>query len=164
MEDHREDKLEWFRQVPWDPIVRDYTQAGMEYLALEKGVTEFCALGFCWGAWALAKASADGIPFKAVAAAHPSFQVEASAFQGDAEKLMTSIQCPALLLPASNDAAYTKPGSDAVKKLKPGSLSIEFPDMKHGWSTRSNLDDERIRRDVNLVVEKIVEFLLRFSS
>ena len=215
--DTQPDIVAWFQNVSYDEIVEPDTVECFLFLKQQKNVTEFAALGFCWGAWAIGKTcqammqqSAIETPppppptttaatpensqqiitpqtttivpsWKAVVSPHPSFGIEKKVFGGDDVKLMQCIPnvCPLLLLPAGNDPQYTKPTSDEFLFLlqqqrhqqhsadtksngKCGSSkSIEFPEMKHGWTTRGDLLSNEIplKRDLVLALHEIVDFL-----
>lgn len=160
--DHSDNLLEWLQSVPYDPIVKKDTLLCIDYLRNDKGVVSFGAIGFCWGAWAIGKSSEDKIPFKVGVGIHPSFKVENLIFDGDAVSLMTNISFPLLLLSAENDLDYTKPGSPEVEELfKRGGDCILFSDMKHGWTTRGDLSDNKIKRDVKKALEDTLSFLSR---
>ena len=211
--DTQPDIVTWFQNVSYDEIVEPDTVECFLFLKQQKNVTEFAALGFCWGAWAIGKtcqalmqqsatevetaaaenwqemstaptATTTNVPsWKAVVSPHPSFGIEKKVFGGDDVKLMQCIPnvCPLLLLPAGNDPQYTKPTSDeflflqqqqqqlqnvaAVTKSNDksacSSKSIEFPEMKHGWTTRGDLFSNEIplKRDLVLALHEIVDFL-----
>jgi dienelactone hydrolase len=163
--DDHPDMKAWFTKVPYDPIVADDTDACIEYLKTEKGVSDFGAMGFCWGAWAIGKTCKERtptIPWKAVVSPHPSFAIEEKIFGGDAVGLMQSITCPLLLMPAGNDPAYTKPGSPEFQSLRATcskeSKSIAFEEMKHGWTTRGDMNDPAMKRDVEAALQETLKF------
>lgn len=67
--------------------------------------------------------------------------------------LAKHIRCPAYLFPAGNDPSNVKPHGEVIKILqdKFGSDkcgSHEFPDMVHGWTTRGDTSDPKVKRDV----------------
>lgn len=73
---------------------------------------------------------------------------------------------PQLLLPAGNDDDNIKPGGAVVETLasRPApvggaSKSHLFADMKHGWTTRGDLSDAAIKRDVDLAIKMTMDFL-----
>ena len=59
----------------WEEVLSADFEAIMQEFE-RVGVTSVGALGFCWGAWAWAKAAASGIDLKACAACHPSIKLE----------------------------------------------------------------------------------------
>lgn len=167
--DHTDDFLQWLQTTPYHPIVAQDTDACIEYLKQKVNVNagmhpealKLGTIGFCWGAWAIGKSSAAGIPWKVAVAPHPSFRIESAAFDGDEIGLMKQISCPLLLLPAENDAEYTKPGSPDLEEIvKRGGKSILFADMKHGWTTRGDMADENVERDVHRALDEMLDFLL----
>lgn len=157
--DHTDDFVAWIRRTPYETVVARDTQTCLDWLREHQGVTKVGAVGFCWGAWAVGRSSAAGVPWRAAVALHPSFGIERMAFGGDDVGLMQGISCPFLLLPAGNDAYYTKPGS-VLLLAAPKGRSILFPDMSHGWSTRGDRGDEKVDRDVKRALQETLDFLV----
>jgi dienelactone hydrolase len=161
--DHAHDFVSWIQSTPYDPLVANDTRLCLDYLESKHGVTNNVGtIGFCWGAWAIGKSSVAGIPWKVAVALHPSFKIERVAFQGDDVKLMQQISCPLLMLPAANDAEYTKPHSaELVGIVERGGKSILFRDMLHGWTTRGDMSNKNIERDVKEALRQTLEFLVQ---
>lgn len=160
--DHPDDFVAWIQSTPYDPLVAEDTRVCLEYLQSKHGITAIGTIGFCWGAWAIGKSSVAGIPWKVAVGLHPSFKIEKIGFHGDDVKLMQQIKCPLLLLPAANDAEYTKPHSDElVEIVGRGGKSIVFPDMVHGWTTRGDMSDKNIERDVKEALRQTLDFLVQ---
>ena len=93
---------------------------------------------------------------------HPSLHVE-SRFGRNYADLLAAQNCPVLVGAAANDPDWTKPGGDWEKSstaLGFGEKSkfYDFADMQHGWSTRGDIKDEKIARDVNLAFDRVLEF------
>jgi len=142
------DPMAWVAKFPYASVVGPDLQRLISWLQ-EKGATSIGAMGFCWGVWALAKASASGLPLKCGVGAHPSTRLEEVAFGGDELRMMKALQMPLLLLPAGSDPPTLKPGGDVANavELKGGS-SREFPGMKHGWVSRGELTDPAVKASV----------------
>jgi dienelactone hydrolase len=168
--DTQPDMKAWFQRVSYDSVVKPDTDVCVKFLKEQKNVTEFGALGFCWGAWAIAKTCQQQVvlsasPWKVVVSPHPSFRVEKMAFDGDDVSLMQSIHCPVLLLPAANDPEYTKPESDEFQSMPnpTTSRSIEFRDMSHGWTTRGDLSsDPKLKRDLDESLREIRAYIQKY--
>mmetsp|Transcript_10791 Transcript_10791/g.19858 ORF Transcript_10791/g.19858 Transcript_10791/m.19858 type:complete len:202 (+) Transcript_10791:353-958(+) len=157
--DDHPDMKTWFQSVPYDPNVRDDALAGVSYLKRNKGVDSVGAMGFCWGGWAIAK-TCEAIDWKLVVSPHPSFKIEPWVFGGDDVALMQSIPCPVLLMPASNDPPYTKPDSPEFQAMpNKHCICIHFADMKHGWTTRGDMGDPAMKRDVEAALQHTIDFM-----
>lgn len=153
------DLAKWLGGFPYDEKVGKDTQTAVEFLNNEKKVTEIGVMGFCWGAWAIGKSFQAGFPWKVAVAAHPSFNVEKFVHGGDDVALMQGIGCPTLLMPASNDLPYTKPGSSEFQVLQDrGGRSVVFEDMLHGWTTRGDMNDPNVKRDVEAALMEALQF------
>ena len=96
---------------------------------------------------------------------HPSVQLEEVVFGGDTIALLKKVQRPIKFLPASNDPEGYKDGNDfceATKSVQPDTESLFFPDMSHGWTTRGDLTDANVKRDVELAMTTTVEYFQKF--
>lgn len=161
--DDHADMAKWFASVPYEPVVANDVDACMEFLKA-KGVTDFGAMGFCWGGWAIAK-TCSTVKWNCIVIPHPSFRIEAWIFGGNDVELMQSMlaQCPAvLLMPAGNDPPYIKPDSDefsqAIVVGNTKSKSIPFPEMAHGWTTRGDMEaDPKLKRDVDAALQHTLD-------
>jgi len=113
------------------------------------------ALGFCWGAWPVAKLLANDGAETAVDTAHslprlrggvcyhPSFQVG-----GDVATIAAAVRGPLLLAPCGDDPEDVQEGGLVSQQLSGRSdFAIRpFPDMLHGFMTRGPLEDAAIAR------------------
>ena len=153
------DMVGWIAQTTWGSIAPDF-DALMAYFA-GQGVTSVGAIGFCWGAWSFAKAASEGVSLRGCVACHPSVKLEEYAFKSDQAKMMSaaSATCPILLLNAGNDCQRGLPGGDLADIVTAGGGgSHVYPDMSHGWVTRGDVSDEKVKRDVEDAMTKAVEF------
>ena len=87
--------------TPVDAVVADVRDTA-EWLRA-RGATRVGAVGFCWGAWAFAHASAAGVPLACGVGAHPSFKNESNCGFGTDEDLAARVRMPVLLLSAGDD-------------------------------------------------------------
>lgn len=159
--DDVDDMLKWFQQHPYDDqhVAKDIALC-LDYLTKAHAVTSFGAMGYCWGGWAIAKSAAAGVPWKVGVSPHPSFGVEKRAFGGDENEMIQKVNMPFLLLPAGNDPDTVKPGHPMVQHLEEkGGKSIVFDDMVHGWTTRSDLTDPKIKQAVEKALSLSLDFL-----
>ncbi|CAK5223356.1 unnamed protein product [Aphanomyces euteiches] len=124
----------------------DSKQDVVAYFKSEHGVTKFGAMGYCMGAWIVAKYSATrGNVLSAGISFHPSWVFE-HLFHGEGSgvKIAEQITVPQLILTAGNDVEWIKPGGDVDKILASRgvpSVLREFPDVLHGWVIRGDLSD-----------------------
>ena len=107
------------------------------------------------------------VPWKAAVCAHPSFKNESWVWGKDDVTMMHEIAsaCPLLLMPASNDQDFTKPDNEVFLSMidsgttTPHCKSILFQDMKHGWTTRGDFNDPKMKRDVEAAMQETIQFL-----
>ena len=118
------------------------------------------AIGFCWGAWAWARGGAAGLPFTCCISPHPSIKLEEFAFKLSQEELCRQLKFPTLLMPAANDPGNVKTGGALIEiLLASGGEVVAFEEMTHGWMSRGDIWDEKVKRDVEKCMQLIVDFL-----
>ncbi|KAH9104518.1 hypothetical protein AeMF1_019404 [Aphanomyces euteiches] len=138
----------WAQERPFEKL-KVKIDAIIKHLQTERGVTKFGAMGFCYGAWIVARLSAEpssvlsaGISF------HPSWHAnDVFRGEGSAEKIAHDIQVPQSVLTAGNDRDWLKPGGSVEQTLQAKGVSSrfrEFPNMVHGWVIRGDLADQGI--------------------
>lgn len=67
-----------------------------------------------------------------------------------------------MILPAGNDPETVKPGGQVETWIQSTGQLVqiyEFPEMRHGWVPRGNVEMPAVARDVQLALQKTVEFL-----
>ena len=118
------------------------------------------AVGFCWGAWALAHASAAGVPLVCGVGAHPSLKNESNCGFGSDEALAARVRMPVLLLSGGDDPENVQPGGAVTRALAAsGGRTSAFPEMSHGWVTRGDLSDAEVVTEVERALTETIEFL-----
>lgn len=148
----------WVATFPYSTVVGPDFKKMMDHLS-GKGATSVGSIGFCWGVWALCKASAEGVPLKCGVGPHPSTKLEGFAFKADEGAMMAKVNMPVLLMPASNDPDNVKPGGEFTKVLESkGGSCVPFPDMTHGWASRGDVKDPKVKRDVEEVMKLAIDF------
>lgn len=156
----REEYPPWMRSFAW----QDLRNKIASYIAFLRsmGVTKICMVGFCWGSWVVFKATADFPDISAVAAVHPSLQVE-EAFGGSVEALAKRVHVPTLVLPAGNDPDIYRAGGVVVDALRSNNAksawSDDFKDMVHGWVPRGDIADPNVSAKVRQAMERVADFL-----
>lgn len=151
--------VEWLAKFPWSTISKDI-HAVIGYI-VEQGVERdsIAAIGFCWGGWAIAKSSSQGVLWKCAVSPHPSTKLE-NMLGGKEAEMMSKVNMPFLLMPAGNDPDNLKEGSDIVKKLKEkGGNSVTFDRMIHGWASRGDLSKVEIKEDVDKALTMALDFV-----
>lgn len=153
----------WLQKYTSDIVFKDI-EASIQYLE-KKGMVEkdkkasIGAIGFCWGAWAIAKSNEEGMNWKCAVSPHPSMKIESFVFGRDEESMISQIQMPFLLLPAGDDPANLKPGSKTVEEIeKYGGKSVLFERMNHGWVTRGDTDNPEVKEDGEKALVLAVDF------
>ena len=71
-------------------------------------------MGFCWGAWAFCKASAEDMPLACGVSPHPSTKIESWCFKRDELEMLSKVKMPVFLMPAGNDADLIKPAGEGA--------------------------------------------------
>ena len=156
----KDDKIGWIRSVstPVQGVVDD-VRAATAWLQ-EGGARRVGAVGFCWGAWAFAHASAAGVPLACGVGAHPSFKNESNCGFGADEALAARVAMPVLLLSAGDDPPNVQPGGGVTAALAArGGRTVAFPRMGHGWVTRGDLDDRDVAAGVEAALAEMLAFL-----
>ena len=150
--------LQWVAETPWDPTVKGDFTLLMDFIK-SKNLEKVCAIGFCWGAWAWAKAASSGFSFSCCVGAHPSIKLEEFAFGGSIMEMVEAVPCPCLLLAGGNDPDNVKPGGEYAKVFEEkGGKAIAFEDQLHGWVSRGDITDENIKKGVDTAMEEALAF------
>ena len=55
-----------------------------------------------------------------------------------------------------------KPGGVGEKVLGDKLTIVEFPDMVHGWTTRGDMKDEKVNRDVKKAIQLALDFFKKY--
>lgn len=130
-------------------------------------------VGFCYGGWVFGKVieqlAKDNNMIRCCVGMHPSWNLESMLYGGSETSMAENCgTTPVFLMPAGNDSIAIKPGGDAIAVLSSArgniehkDISVEFPDMKHGWVTRDDPDlDETVRqRDQEKAMRLCCEFI-----
>ncbi|GMH71657.1 hypothetical protein TrLO_g15413 [Triparma laevis f. longispina] len=153
----------WVAEVDYDVVGKDLEDIRSYLSSLE--ITSISSIGFCWGAWAWAKAASSNFNFKCCIGPHPSIKLEHFAFNRSIVEMCEKITCPVLLIPGSNDQDEVKPGGEfaAIFEAK-GGKSVLFEDQLHGWMSRGDVNDPEIKAGVEKGMELALEFLKEHST
>jgi dienelactone hydrolase len=147
---------------PWvetEKILVEYTLPWLENNG-GKGL-KIGLLGFCWGGWAITRASAMPM-FSCAVGAHPAPHVQY--FQSEGPKtseIYEMIKCPMLFLMAQNDPSWYFPDGSVwkeIEKSSPKSKCYVYPEMVHGWINRGDIRMGNVKRDFEDSMAKMKEF------
>lgn len=142
----------------------DITDKLLPYLK-QNGVTKIGAIGFCWGAWVIHRASAAGVPLLCGACCHPSVRLENMADgPGDEMALAEKVRCPMLMAAAGNDPENVKEGgavSNILMQRFPSSVIRSFPNQQHGWVSRGDVTDDAVASGVRDALQMCQEFFVQ---
>jgi len=145
-----------FNNTPWTKVEKILTMS-VDYLK-SKGATKFGVLGFCWGNWLVFHACGSD-HFSCGVSAHPSAVFCCSNFKENIDELVAKIKSPQLVMPAGNDPPEMKEGGKFHQVLKAkGSVFKDFPNEKHGWVTRGDLNNPTTVAAVKEAIKLTIEF------
>lgn len=117
----------------------------------ERGVTSIGIVGFCWGAYAVVKAAATG-KVAAGCSFHPSTSVAHRFYDEEEVAIASAVKAPIMFNTAGNDPDNLREGGAVVEAVRSAAgqdcVTVDFPDMKHGWVSRGDASDAAIARDV----------------
>jgi len=147
---------------PWSKIEKDVHMA-VDYLK-SNGATKFGILGFCWGNWVVFHAC-TGTQFACGVSCHPSAVFCCQKHGENIDTIVSSINCPQLVMPAGNDPPEMLEGGKFHEVLKhKGSVFKNFPNEKHGWVTRGDLSNATTVAAVKEAMKSTVEFFNKHMS
>jgi len=128
---------QWLKQFNWAhcSTILENVDAHIR----EQGVEKAGTIGFCWGAWAVAKACQDPSKVQAGVWCHPSCQVGKELYEGETEhELTAAVQAPTLILTSPQEPAFYSNG-ELAKIMDANDISndsVHFADQTHGWVVR----------------------------
>ena len=85
------------------------------------------------------------------------------AILGEEEKTcLKDIKCPQLYLPSEHDSETVKKDGLSKQILGDALEIVEFPDMKHGWTIRGDLNEKNVDRDVKKAFNLVLSFFKKY--
>lgn len=123
------------------------------------GVERIVIVGTCYGAWAGCHVSKHDASIVGIFGPHPSIGAEGGRFGGDNVELCKAVQCEVFVAPAGNDSQDYDEAGAMFKAFKPGSRTVRFPEMKHGWFVRGDVADAAVKRDIELTFSHCIEWI-----
>jgi len=152
--------VDWFKSQGYEKVGPSL-QAAASFLKEKapEGAKVFSA-GFCFGTWALIKASSTGdLALDAILGAHPTTQLENAVFGRDEDAMMKSLKKPTTMLWAGNDPeTWIGNGANKVAVEATGGKVVEFSDMLHGWVSRGDVSDPAVKAGVEKALTIMKEF------
>lgn len=134
------DGKRWLKKFSWShcgPIM----EAVYEHLYADLKVGRCGSIGFCWGAWAVAKACQDSSKMHAGVWAHPSCQVGHELYgEGDERELASLVRSPTLIIPTPQERDMYKDGTLTGIMNNSGVVTDKVympPPITHGFFTRA---------------------------
>jgi len=151
--------VDWFKSQNYAKVGPD-VQACAAFLKEETGGQSMGVLGFCYGTWLLSKASSTGdVDFACAVGCHPATVLEEAVFGNSEEEMMNGLKQPTKFLWAGNDSeAYLKDGACKAALEKSGGGVVEYGDMLHGWVSRGDIADEKVKEGVEKAMNDIMGF------
>merc|ERR1712136_1459 len=140
----------------WSKLKKDFEEIVLPF-AKEHGALSFGAIGTCWGSYMVLRECAFH-GFKAGISMHPSHSPISGFLGEDETDILKAVQCHQLFMPAGNDHANVKPGGLGDTILGDLLEILEFPDMTHGWTTRGDMADVTVNRDVKKAAQAALDF------
>lgn len=151
--------VDWFKAQTYQGVVGPDVKAAAEFLSSKTGGQALGVLGFCFGTWALTKTSFMGdVEFACGVGCHPATGLE-GLHGGDEIKMLQGVKMPTKFLWAGNDPDVFKEGGAGKAALdKTGGGVEEYPDMLHGWVSRGDMADDKVKKDVEKAIDSILGF------
>jgi len=143
-------------KTQWSKLRIDFEETVLPF-AKQNGATSFGAIGTCWGSYMVIRESVHD-DLKAGVSMHPSHSPIAGLLGEDEKELLKSVRCPQLFMSAGNDNANVKTGGLGSEVLGSKLEIVEFPDMVHGWTTRGDMSDGKVDRDVKKAFQTALDF------
>lgn len=153
--------MAWLKSVTEWSAQAALVEPGFSMLSA-KGVKTVGAIGFCWGCYGVCKLAVEG-KIKAGVCCHPSLKIGQMMFSEDEESQVKPTKCPLAFMPAGNDDDHYRDGTLAklVEAAGFDCLTVDFPDMQHGWVPRGDTSDPLVARDVKKAVSEATGFFTK---
>ena len=149
--------MEWFPRHAASHTVKR-VQAVIDALK-EKGVKEFAAVGYCYGARLVFDLAFAG-QIKVAGASHPSLLELA-----DFERYAKEVNVPLIINSCETDPQFTKEKQEFADKVfadfKPGWSRPYFPGATHGFAVRGDLSDPRVKAAKEGAFKNTVEWFIK---
>jgi dienelactone hydrolase len=151
--------VDWFKSNNYAKVGPD-VQAAAKYLREKTNGGSIGVLGFCYGAWLLSKASSTGdVEFQCAVGCHPATVLEEAVFGNDQLAMLQSLCQPTMFLCAGNDSPiFVNDGAGKAALESTGGGVVEYGDMLHGWVSRGDVSDPKVKIGVEKAINDIIGF------
>jgi len=141
----------------WGKLKKDWENVVLPY-AEDHGCTTIGAIGTCWGSYMVVRMSSHPL-ISAGVSMYPSHSTVIKVMKENEKDILAQIQdgSKQLFLPSAQDHKNVRPGGIGETVLGSRLKIVEFPDMKHGWTTRGDISGEEVKRDVGKAIKRAVE-------
>lgn len=145
------------RNSHWGKLKKDWEDVVLPY-AMDHGCTTFGAIGTCWGSYMVVRMSSHPL-ISAGVSMYPSHSPIMKVMKEKEKDILAQIQDSSkqLFMPSAQDHDNVKPGGMGEAVLGSRLTIVEFPDMKHGWTTRGDISVGEVKRDVGKAIKRAVE-------
>lgn len=160
--------------TPTTPGIADFLKAESDWTVLQAqfekcvlpyakshGAKVFGTVGTCWGSYNVIRQCGLNNDIKCGVSMHPSHSKMMELLCEDEETILKEVRSPQLILTAGNDHENCQPGGLVEKVLGDKVTIVPFPEMKHGWTVRGDMNDAAVHRDVIKAVTLMTEFFLK---
>jgi len=151
--------VDWFKSQGYEKV-GPCLMAASAFLKGKAPDAKAFSAGFCFGSWAISKASATGdCKFDGLVGLHPTTILENAVFGRDEDAMMADLKQPTIFLWAGNDhPSYTGDGKNKIAVEATGGKVHEFPDQLHGWVSRGDVADPEVKKGVESALTIMKEF------
>merc|ERR1712031_68465 len=135
------DGKKWLSKFGWNNHCGPIMDAVYEHLYQDIKVERCGSIGFCWGAWAVAKVCQDPSKMHAGVWAHPSCQVGHELYgEGDEKELASLVRSPTLIISTPQEAEMYQDGTLTKIMDESGVITDSIhmdPPVTHGFFVRA---------------------------
>jgi len=145
------------KMTQWEGALKDDLLLRIMPYARKKGAKTFGTIGTCWGSYAVVKMSAWE-EIKCGISMHPSHSGLLKLAQEDETEMLKAIKSPQLFMLEGDDffGFFSRDLTEDI--LQQEATVIDFPEMKHGWTTRGDMSIPEVDRDVNKAIADALDF------
>ena len=156
---------------PWEEVEKKIYSQVLPWLR-ENGMTEksnLGAIGICWGGWVITRLAGQLDGLKYGIGIHPTPDNQRLQSTGPTvSEMVDQVRVPLLFLMSWNDPQRWKPEGghlfERVRERNPGSRTVDFPTMMHGFMNRGDMKLPHVKKEVERGIEEIKTFLSKTAQ
>lgn len=95
---------------------------------------------------------------------HPSHSGISTMLGLDEAEILRQVKCPQMFFAAGDDNENVKPGGLGEKILGSQLEIVEFPEMKHGWTTKGDLSRPEVERDTKKAFNLVISYFGKYFT